>query len=42
MGALGADVHDAVDLDKHAFAEALERELMQAHQHFPVGLCDRL
>ena len=37
MGALGADVRDMLDLGKHAFTEAFERERMDAPQHFPVG-----
>ena len=38
MRALGAVVGHALDLGKHAFAVAFERERMYAPQHFPVGL----
>jgi hypothetical protein len=41
MGALDAVVHNMFNLGKHAFAESLEREGMQASQHFSVGLCGR-
>jgi hypothetical protein len=36
MRALSAVVHDTLDLGKHAFAEAFEREWMHAPQHLPV------
>ncbi len=35
---LGAVVRDTLDLRKHAFAAALERERVHAPQRFPVGL----
>jgi hypothetical protein len=32
---------DAFDFGKHTFAEAFEREWMQAPQNLPVGFLDR-
>jgi hypothetical protein len=37
MGALGVDVRGMLDLGKHAFTEAFERERVDAPQHLPVG-----
>jgi len=37
MSAQGAVVRDTLDLGKHAFAVAFERERVHAPQHLPVG-----
>jgi hypothetical protein len=38
---LGAVVRDTLDLGKHTFAVAFERQRMDAPQHLPVSFCDR-
>ncbi len=40
MSALGAVVRDTLDLRKHAFAVAFERERVHAPEPFPVGFRD--
>jgi hypothetical protein len=41
MGALRVVLRDLFDFRKHALAEALEHERIQAPQSFPVGFRDR-